>query len=238
MNKKMMSLVIATVFLVATFGTVSACNGGCSVVSNEKKEGCNPSKETNIKEIKNLTKEEIPMEDFVEIIKLAEEKGYEILYDEAIKVRYDNGLKAIYIPLEGKPIATIVKFYGNELPKSLPVSTIINKNRLKSTKAVIAQIILEKNEIVGLNFTDGKREAFVNLKEKEVTIKENGVTLKGGYWTCVAGCYAAYCFENSWECASCGYALYICLSDPSKLTCAGLIIYAPGAAYCLISCLF
>ena len=232
MNKKMMSLVIATVFLVATFGTVSACNGGCSVVSNKKKEGCNPSKETNIKEIKNLTKEEIPMEDFVEIIKLAEEKGYEILYDEAIKVRYDNGLKAIYIPLEGKPIATIVKFYGNELPKSLPISIAINRNRLKSTKAVIVQIILEKNEIVGLNFTDEKREAFVNLKEKEVTIKENGVTLKGGYWDCVGQCLLLFCIENPDICAPCA-ALCYGGAWPACAACLGGI-----AGYCLISCLF
>ena len=44
MNKKIMSLIIVGIFLFVTFGSVSACNGGCSVVSNEKKEGCNPSK--------------------------------------------------------------------------------------------------------------------------------------------------------------------------------------------------
>ncbi len=236
MNKKIMSLIVVGIFLSTTFGSVSACTDGCTIVSEDKKEGCNPSNETNIKEIKNLTKEEIPMEDFEEIIKLAEEKGYEVLYDDAIKVKYDNGLKAIYIPLEGKPIATIVKFYGNELPKSLPISIIINKNRLKSTKAVIAQIILEKNEIVGLNFTDGKREAFVNLKEKEVTIKENGVTVKGGYWGCVWQCILAFCIDHTGICVVCAGVCASCAVGIGCIPCIGCL--GGSAAYCLISCLF
>jgi len=235
-NKKIMSLIVVGIFLSATFGSVSACSGGCTIVSDDKKDGCNPSNETNIKEIKNLTKEEIPMEDFEEIIKLAEEKGYEVLYDEVIKVKYDNGLKAIYIPLGGKPIATIVKFYGNELPKSLPISIVINKNRLKSTKAVITQVILEEDEIVGLNFTDGKREAFVNLKEKEVTIKENGITLKGGYWDCVGQCVLAFCVENPEICEVCASVCAACFIGIGCIPCIACL--GGSAAYCLISCLF
>jgi len=239
-----MSLIVVGIFLLATFGSVSACTDGCTIVSDDKKDGCNPSNETNIKEIKNLTKEEIPMEDFEEIIKLAEEKGYEVLYDEVIKVKYDNGLKAIYIPLEGKPIATIVKFYGNELPKTLPISIAINRNRLKSTKTVITQIILEENEIIGLNFTDGKREAFVNLKEKEVTIKENGVTLKGGYWTCVAGCIGDFCINNASYCTGCAAWCVSCIGclifPPSCAVACPPCLICLGApvAYCAITCLF
>jgi len=137
MNKKIMSLFVVGIFLLATFGSVSACNGGCPVVSNEKKEGRDLPNETNIKEIKNLTKEEIPMENFGEIIKLAEEKGYKILYDDAKETIFKNGVRIISIPTDDR-YATILKFYYMERPeRNITLFQIIKSGRLlKSIKKI------------------------------------------------------------------------------------------------------
>lgn len=182
MNKKIMSLGIVGIFLLASLGSVSACNGGYPVVSNEKKE-------TNIKEIKNLTKEEIPMEDFGEIIKLAEEKGYKVLYDEAKETIFKNGMRIISIPTDDR-YATILRFYYMEKEKFLPYH--MNRERIlplmplyiekeKVTPAMFIETFVDKEKLVAkstIYYLEGEKlnkiTSIVDEKRNTITIDKNG----------------------------------------------------------------
>ena len=214
MNKKIMSLFVVGIFLLATFGSVSACNGGCPVVSNEKKEGRDLPKETNIKEIKNLTKEEIPMENFGEIIKLAEEKGYKILYDDAKETIFKNGVRIISIPTDDR-YATILKFYYMEREKKfLPYH--MNRERIlplmplyvekeKTTPAMFIETFLDKENLVAkstiyyfeeqklnkiTSIVDGKKNTITLNKNGEITTQKLDNVIPTG-WGCELACHIA-----------------------------------------------
>jgi len=207
MNKKIMSLIVVGIFLLATFGSVSACTGGCTIVSDDKKDGCNSSNETNIKEIKNLTKEEIPMEDFEEIIKLAEEKGYEVLYDEAKETIFKNEMRIISIPTSDK-YATILKFYYMEKEKKL-LPRYVDRERIlplmplyikreKAAPAMFIETFVNKENLVAkstiyyfegqklnkvTSIVDGKRNTITIDKNGEMTTQRlNGEIVPKGMW--------------------------------------------------------
>ena len=208
MNKKIMSLIVVGIFLLATFGSVSACTGGCPVVSKDKKEGCNLSNEI---EIKNLTKEEIPMVDFERIIKLAEEKGYEILYDEAKETIFKNGMRIISIPTNDK-YATILKFYYMEKEKKfLPYH--MNRERIlplmplyvekeKATPVMFIETFIDKENLIAkstayyfegqklnkvTSIVDGEKNTITIDKNGEITTQKfNGVAPTG--WKCAFLC--------------------------------------------------
>ena len=223
MNKKITSLIVVGIFLLATFGSVSACTGGCPVVSKDKKEGCNLSNEI---EIKNLTKEEIPMVDFERIIKLAEEKGYEILYDEAKETIFKNGMRIISIPTNDK-YATILKFYYMEKEKKfLPYH--MNRERIlplmplyvekeKATPVMFIETFIDKENLIAkstayyfegqklnkvTSIVDGKRNTITIDKNGEMTTQRlNGEIVPKGMWCdficnalCSVGCLAMCCY--------------------------------------------
>jgi len=203
-----MSLIVVGIFLSATFGSVSACNGGCTIVSNGKKEGCNLSNEI---EIKNLTKEEIPMEDFGEIIKLAEEKGYKVLYDEAKETIFKNDMRIISIPTDDG-YATILKFYYMEKEKRF-LRYHMNRERIlplmplyiereKANQARLIEISFDKEKLVArstayyfegqklnkvTSIVDGEKNTITIDKNGEITTQKfNGVAPTG--WKCAFLC--------------------------------------------------
>jgi len=214
MNKKIMSLFVVAIFLVATLGSISAYNGGCPVVSNDKKEEGNLSNETNIKEIKNLTKEEIPMEDFERIIKLAEERGYKILYDDAKETIFKNGMRIISIPTDDR-YATILKFYYMEREKKfLPYH--MNRERIlplmplyvekeKTTPAMFIETFVDKENLVArstayyfegqklnkvTSIVDGERNTITIDKNGEITTQKLDNVIPTG-WQCELPCHFA-----------------------------------------------
>jgi hypothetical protein len=236
MNKKIMSLIVVGIFLSATFGSVSACTDGCTIVPDDKKEGCNLSNEI---EIKNLTKEEIPMEDFEKIIKLAEEKGYEILYDEAKETIFKNGMRIISIPTNDG-YATIMKIYYMErerIVSSLPIYV----KREKTNMARLIEISFDKEKLVAratayyfegqklnkvTSIVDGEKNTITIDKNGEITTQKfNGVAPTG--WQCELLC-AVLCASGC--IVMCIFFLY------AYPICAYLCGWYGCTALCLILC--
>jgi len=235
-NKKIMSLIVVGIFLSATFGSVSACTGGCTIVSDDKKDGCNLSNEI---EIKNLTKEEIPMEDFEEIIKLAEEKGYKVLYDEAKETIFKNDMRIISIPTN-EGYATILKFYYMERERIVPSLPIYVK-REKANQARLIEISFDKEKLVAratayyfegqklnkvTSIVDGEKNTITIDKNGEITTQKfNGVAPTG--WKCDFLC-AVLCASGCLV-----MCIFFGLGYPA---CLGLCTWYGCTALCTILC--
>jgi len=235
-----MSLFVVGIFLLATFGSVSACTGGCTIVSDDKKDGCNPSNETNIKEIKNLTKEEIPMEDFGEIIKLAEEKGYKILYDDAKETIFKNGMRIISIPTDDR-YATILKFYYMEREKKfLPYH--MNRERIlplmplyvekeKTTPAMFIETFVDKENLVAKSTAYYLEEQKLNKVTSIVDGKKNIITVDRN------GEITTQKLDNvvptGWQCElPCHFACVLALAAGATVCCAAFL---PACGACWVA---
>jgi len=249
-NKKITSLIVVGIFLSAMFGSVSACTGGCSVVSKDKKEGCNLSNEI---EIKNLTKEEIPMEDFERIIKLAEEKGYKILYNEAKETILKNGMRIISIPTDDR-YATILKFYYMEREKKflpyhmnreriLPLMPLYIENE-KTTPAIFIETLMDKENLIAkstayyfegqklnkvTSIVDGEKNTITIDKNGEITTQKLDNVIPTG-WKCELACHFACVLALGASATACCAAFFPACPLCWKAAEAGSI------SVCLIGC--